>query len=167
MIIVEKPKLRFLLAGRPIDIHVEHEYRRGRTYAVGVRHNHPATCRVAIIHCHPLDTGWTIRIQRLSGDIVRLMTRSGYVEAPVELDPDDPDVLIGGRLTEPELIDQTTLERYAIEGYAGHARRKTLELRRQHVRSATIRLREAERREDWPEYRKALDDLQAIERQIA
>ena len=167
MILIDKPKLKFLLAGRQIDVDVNRAYRKGRVYAVGVRHNKPATCRVQILECKAQENGWTIRVQRLSGDIVRLMTRNGYVEAPVELDPDDPDVLIGGMTSEPEPLDAATLKRYAIEGYAGHARRKTLELRRRHVRSATIRLREAERREDWDAYRRALQDLQAIERMVA
>ena len=76
----------------------------------------------------------------------------------------DPMLAMSG---EPEAVDARTLERFAAEGLAGHARRKEILLRRQHVRSATLRLRAAERLEDWESYRRALADLQRIERDVA
>lgn len=50
MIVVDKPKLKFLLAGRSITVTVHHDrFRRGRTYAVGTAHNKPASCSATIV----------------------------------------------------------------------------------------------------------------------
>lgn len=63
---------------------------------------------------------------------------------------------------EPEAVDARSLERFAAEGMAGHARRKTAELRSRHVRTLTVRLRDAERAEDWEEYRRLLGELHRV-----
>ncbi len=110
MIIVGKETLKFLLNGRQVVARVESgAYRRNRTYAVGVRHN-KTVCRVRVIKV--VDSGDGVdelTIARVSGDEVKLFTRSGgYVRAPVEADPMDPDVLRGADFTEPEAVDDET-----------------------------------------------------------
>lgn len=67
---------------------------------------------------------------------------------------------------EPEAVDARSLERFVAEGLAGHAVRHRAELRRQHVRSATKRLHDAERRNDPEAYGAALSDLQRLHTQI-
>lgn len=157
MIVVDKAKLRFLLAGRTLEVDVTREYRRGRSYALGTS-NTRSVCRVQVLERVELEDGsWKLTI-RQSADAPRLLAaRPGPGRDYVS----DPHLAMRD---EPEAVDSTTLDRFAAEGLAGHARRKEVELRRQHVRSATIRLREAERREDWPAYRLALQDLQNVER---
>lgn len=160
MIVVDKGKLKFLLAGRITEVDVTTSYRKGRSYAVGTSHKR-SICRAEVLELQELeDATWRLKI-RLALDKPRLLAaRPGPGHDYVS----DPHLAMR---EEPEAVDARSLERYAAEGLAGHARRKTIELRRQHVRSATIRLREAERREDWQAYRAALDDLKRVEGEAA
>lgn len=115
MIVVSKANLRFLLAGRAIEVDVPREYRRGRSYALGTRHNR-TVCRVQILACRQLADGWRVTVRQMSGDEVRLLARSGsrgYVTAPVEADPADPDVLRGAASEEPEALSEEQVRHLA------------------------------------------------------
>lgn len=119
MIRIDKPKFKFLYAGHELEVDVSREYRKGRVYAAGKAHNKTASCQVQVTSCKRREGGWTITVKRLSGDVVRLMGRSGgYVTAAVELNPDDPDVLVGGWKREPEPIDPLYVRRYAETNHA-------------------------------------------------
>lgn len=52
MITLTKGQLRFLLAGRPINIDTQHQYRRGHIYAVAREGHRKSTCRALIIETH-------------------------------------------------------------------------------------------------------------------
>lgn len=131
MILIEKGQLRFLLAGRPIEVDVTREHRKHRAYAVGIRHNR-TLCHIEVTAIEKLPAGWKLTIRKLTGDQVRLFSRSGgYVTAPVEANPDDPDVLRGADFHEPEAVDEETQEQLTELG--------TLRWRQEHA------LRESER----------------------
>lgn len=67
---------------------------------------------------------------------------------------------------EPPVIDGKMLDQLAAEGLAGHARRNAAVLRRQHVRSLAIRLKDAERRGDPDGILAVCGELQNLERQM-
>lgn len=116
MIIIDQRKLRFLRAGRTITVLVARPYQPGRDYAAGVRHNR-TLLRVQVLDVAEHPDGFKIAVRQLSGDTVRLLSRSrtrGYVTATVEAAALDPRVALrGGLVDEPEPIDEATLARYA------------------------------------------------------
>ena len=57
MIIIDRPKLRFLLAGRTIQIDETRSYRKGRVYPLGVSRR-SAVCRIVVVDLEPLESGW-------------------------------------------------------------------------------------------------------------
>ena len=70
VIIIDRPKLRFLLAGRTIQIDQARTYHKGRTYPLGVS-TRSAICRVVVIDIEPLDpgqSGWRVTIKRAAID---------------------------------------------------------------------------------------------------
>jgi hypothetical protein len=93
MIIIDKPKLKFLLAGRAITITVRTgDYRKGRIYAVGLAHNRPATCKATIEDIKPLEHGFQLRIVQNREAPERYLARSmarGYTYRPEQAIPDE------------------------------------------------------------------------------
>lgn len=114
MIVVDRGRLKFLLAGRAVTVDVTREYRRHGVYALGISPR-KSSCRVQVVERFRLNDGtWRLTIKRLSGDEVRLFKRSGsYATAPVELDPADPDVLRGADFHEPEALSDEQLRHLA------------------------------------------------------
>lgn len=116
MIIIDQRKLRFLRAGRTITVVATRSYRPGRDYAAGIRHNR-TLLRVQVVDVAEHPDGFTVMVRQLSGDVVRLLSRSrtrGYVTATAEAAALDPRVALrGGLVDEPEPIDAATLARYA------------------------------------------------------
>jgi hypothetical protein len=50
LIVLDKPKLKFLLAGRTITVTVPHDrFRRGRSYSVSTAYNKPASCTATVV----------------------------------------------------------------------------------------------------------------------
>lgn len=148
MIVVDRPKLRFLLNGRQIQVDVKRDaYKKGRDYAVGTSHKR-SVCRARILEVVEIETGWRLTIQREGGDEVRLMARSvsrGVVTAPVEADPDDPDVLRGGLRDEPELVDEGTQREFSATAFARDAERRRERVREREARPLHERVAELER----------------------
>jgi hypothetical protein len=106
-------------------------------------------------------------------DMPRLLKATpGTVSGKPEATPEHQDYTarvdqaMGGSADPGEGVDARTLERFAAEGIAGHAKRNRAELRRQYVRSATKRLHDAERLNDPEAYAAALGDLQRLHAQI-
>ena len=62
MIVVDRPKLKFLLAGRVITVDVSREYKKGRIYSVGVSATKKAICRVQVLETHNTGEGWRLSI---------------------------------------------------------------------------------------------------------
>lgn len=63
MIVLDKPKLKFLLAGRSISVPVTTtRYRKGRTYSVGTAHNRPATCTATVTGITVTASGFELEI---------------------------------------------------------------------------------------------------------
>ena len=115
MIVIEKQKLRFLLAGHPLTITGINttRYRRGRTYALGITHKH-SICRVEIIELQP--TSETMRVRLANIDPPRLLAaRSEYGYT------DDPAKAMNG---EPEAVPYHDLERYTEQAQEQHADRR-------------------------------------------
>ena len=67
MIIIDRPKLRFLLAGRTIQIDETRSYRKGRVYPLGVSRR-SAVCRIVVVDLEPLESGWRVTIKRAAVD---------------------------------------------------------------------------------------------------
>jgi hypothetical protein len=61
VIIITKPKLRFLDAGRAITLTVARPRRVGRDYPAGPRHGHPVT-RVHVHACTQTPDGWELKL---------------------------------------------------------------------------------------------------------
>jgi hypothetical protein len=101
MIRLTRESLKFLLAGQSVPLEVDRQYKRGGIYSVGVARK--MICQAQVIACEEQGSHWRITVKRLSGDEARLFTHSGgTVKAPVEANPDDPDVLRGADFYEPE-----------------------------------------------------------------
>lgn len=100
-------------------------------------------------------------------DQPRLLARSpGRAGETAEQHQDyvtEPRLAMAG---EAEAVDAKSAERFAAEGYAGHARRKQTEVRRQHVRSLAIRLKDAERRKDGEAVKALIPELQSLAAQL-
>lgn len=106
MIVIERPKLRFLMAGRAVDVEVPEpaRYRKGRVYALGVTHQN-TTCRVEVMAV--TEAAIKVRLPQIDKPLL-LAKRSQY--GYVEIDPDDP-ALNNAMNDEPEPVSPQELER--------------------------------------------------------
>lgn len=135
MIIIDKPRMRFLLAGRILTIEITNpdHYRKGRSYSVGVRHN-KQVCRGEILHVDPDAGTIQIRQQILQAEPNLLARHSqyGYTSNPAQAMFGEPEAVI------PDDIERLT--------------RRDRERREQdaskQARSLGIRIKDAARRCD-------------------
>lgn len=68
MIVVDKPMLKFLQAGRSVDITAPREYRKGSIQHVGTRPKHPILRVVILDRWHDGDT-WKLSVRHWTQDI--------------------------------------------------------------------------------------------------
>lgn len=99
MILVDKPKLKFLLAGRVVLVGSSHgNYRKGRTYAVGTRANR-TICRVEVVKVVATADGFDLSIRQATEDKPRLLARNpgaqraDYVSEPSAAAADEPEAV--------------------------------------------------------------------------
>lgn len=87
MIIIDKPRMRFLLAGRTLTVETTNptQYRKGRNYSVGVRHNR-TVCRVEILHIDETSGTIQIRQQILQAEpnLLARYSQYGYTSNPAQ-----------------------------------------------------------------------------------
>ena len=87
MILLDKAKLKFLLAGRAIDVDVPRAYDKRRIYSVGVRPKH-AVCRAQILNATETADGWTLTIRQHTEDVpVFLAANPGAIRADYTTNP--------------------------------------------------------------------------------
>lgn len=105
MIIIERPKLRFLMAGRILAVPVTDptRYSIGRTYALGTTHQAPALCRVQIVTIEQL----ILKIRLAETDPPRLL-RPAKIAPRLGDYTDDPHKALPD---EPEAVDPRDIER--------------------------------------------------------
>lgn len=108
LIVVEKPKLKFLLAGRPIQVDVRREYRKGRIYAIALPDRRSSVCRAMILDALETDLGiWRVTIRHAAEDRPRLLAaRLGGPQG------DYTDRLDRAAYGEPEPLSASDLDRY-------------------------------------------------------
>jgi hypothetical protein len=122
MILIEKPQLKFLLAGRNITITSPRQYRKGRSYAVGTRPK-KTICRVLILSSSATDDGWKHEIRQHTEDEPRLLARNpgaqkrDYVSSPAE-----------AMRGEQEPIDEITITAFTMLAHARDDARERLSL---------------------------------------
>ena len=134
MIAIDKPKLKFLDAGRTLT--VEHpdpqRYHRGRNYQLRILEHRTIRRRVEILEIHA--AGITIRLARYYDPPRLLAARSqyGYTDNPAQALRD-----------EPEAISPDDLNRLAQQAQHRFAQQRADELEAQRARSIAIRLKQA------------------------
>jgi hypothetical protein len=96
LILIAQPKLRFLLAGREITTTLtkdKREWRKGRHYAVGVRHNR-TICRVILVKVTDIGDELELTIRLADVEAPRLLGRTGgYVTDPALALRDEPEAV--------------------------------------------------------------------------
>ena len=143
MIVVDKRKLRFLLAGRTLELSAGREYRKGRDYAVGV--NRKQICRATILSCEPAADGFVIRIRQHREVPLKFLARDpgaqrrDYVSEPSKAMLgehavlDDETASFYGRLAAHRHLDR---ERERLGAELDDARRQLLQIRNNQKRSS-------------------------------
>ena len=139
MIVLDKPKLKFLKAGRSVTVIVPHDrYRKGRVYSVGLAHNRPATCTCTIKGVKVTATGFELEIVQNREDQPRFLARNpgaqrrDYVTRTADALPD-----------EPEPIDAALQAKYGKEARENDLARRS----KQHDETPTVQqLQDLERR---------------------
>lgn len=162
MIIIDKPKLKFLLAGRAVQIEAGREYRKGRSYALGLSHKR-SICRVEVLDVDGSDEmGWVLSVKLASTDTPRLLAadpagmRSDYVSDPQKAARGEPEAL-----TDAQLHDLTKF-RAAVD----HGRRVApmLDMRDRLVAELDEALRSNVSRDTKDKIRAARHHLRKIDR---
>lgn len=160
MIVVDKPKLKFLLAGRTITVTVNSDrYKRGRSYAVGTAHNKASTCTATVLGIRVTDSGRELEIVQNKEGEERYLSRSvarGYTTKPEEAIPDEgATALSRGDLKHMAGANQRRFER---------EQRDELVLRQ--ARSISTKLRDAARVGDAERVRKLRRELSDLARRM-
>lgn len=88
MILIDKPKLKFLLAGRAVNIEVSSpRYTKGRVYSVGLRHSR-TICRAEVLTILTLENGYELRLKHWTQDkAVYLAANPGAIRADYTSNP--------------------------------------------------------------------------------
>jgi hypothetical protein len=142
LIVLDKPKLRFLLAGRTITVTVNHDrHRKGRSYSVSTAYNRPASCTATVIGIRVTASGRELQIIQSREAPERYLARSlarGYTTRPEDAIQDE---------------GATALSREDLKSLAGAAQRRfdreqRDEINRQQARSIHAKLRDALKRDD-------------------
>lgn len=139
MILIDKPKLKFLQAGRQVTITTSstRTYRKGRSYAAGVKANH-TLLRVFVIKAVPTDDGVELTICASAEDEIRLLGKNGgYVSDPAQ-----------ALRREPEAVDRATAKRLVALGTARWQKEHQAREDERLARTLAIRLKDAQRRGD-------------------
>lgn len=116
MIVVDRPKLKFLLAGRKIIVEVGREYRKGRDYAVGTSWKR-SVCRARVEVVEELEDGWRLTLAQVIEEKPRWFARQG-VQADYTFE------IAKAVLDEPEPLDDVTLRRFAADASERDAERR-------------------------------------------
>jgi hypothetical protein len=142
VILISKSKLRFLLAGREITTTLtkdKREWRKGRHYAVGVRHNR-TICRVLLVKITETGDELELTIRLADVEAPRLLGRTGgYVT--------DPALALRD---EPEAVDVRSQERFTAAATARDdalRRERLKELQRLPLEERVRRLQAARQRQ--------------------
>lgn len=158
MILIDKPRLKFLLAGREITLAIDpgqREYHKGRHYSVGIHHNR-TICRAQVMRLRAGAEGVELTLKLAETEPPRLLGRTGgYVTDPAMALPD-----------EPEAVDASTQDRLSELGTLRwqhfNAQRENEKL----ARSLSIRLRDAQRRGDADELARIRAEIERLEDRI-
>lgn len=158
MILIDKPRLKFLLAGREITVTVNPgrcEFRRGRQYSIGIHHN-KTICRAQLIKAHDVDQGLEMTLKLAEVDPFRLLGRTGgYVTDPALALPD-----------EPEAVDAATQEHLSTLGTLRWQHHNADRENERLARSLSIRLRDAQKRGDADELARIRRELERLEERL-
>lgn len=158
MILIDRPRLKFLLAGREVTVTVEHgqrDYRRGRVYSVGVHHNR-TVCRAQLLKLVDLGDGAELTLRRAEVEEPRLLGRTGgYVNHPTRALRD-----------EPEAVDARTQERLTELGAARWEAHNAERENERTARSLAIRIKDAQRRGDADELGRIAREIGRLEARI-
>jgi hypothetical protein len=142
LIVLDKPKLKFLLAGRTITVTVNHDrHRKGRSYSVSTAHNKPATCTATVVGIRVTSSGREIDIKQNREAPERYLARSlarGYTTRPEEAIQDEGATA----LTKEDLKSLTGAAQRRFD------RQQRDEINRQQARSIHAKLRDALKRDD-------------------
>lgn len=116
MIVVDKPKLKFLLAGRTITVTVNSDrYKRGHSYSVSTAHSKAAICRVVVVARTVIATGdgafeLAIRQDRTDEPLLLALNPAGQGRDYVSVH--EPHAL-----QEPEPVDAASREKMSAEAH--------------------------------------------------
>jgi hypothetical protein len=143
VIVVDRPQLESVLAGREVTLDPDPRYRVGRTYALGLT-SRRTVCRVEVVA-----NGDRLRVRMTMPDSPRLLGRTvGYVE----LDPANPGAAFRRAMfSEPEPIDEYDLQCFTEAAHRRHEARAGNAVAQKRARSLAIRVKEAGRRCDGTE----------------
>lgn len=160
MILIDKGRLKFLLAGREIDLTInpgKREYHAGRSYAVGTRHNH-TICRAKLRKLTELsDSEITMKLVLSEDDQFRLLGKTGgYVSSPSKAMDDDPGEAVD-KETQDKLTELGTLRWRRENAERDHERTK---------RSLRVRINDALKRDDVAALRRLRVEMERVERRI-
>lgn len=110
MILIDAGRLKFLKAGRTLELDSPHRYRIGRDYDVGVKRDHPIL-RVTVLSCDPSGGDrYALRIRQNALEPARYLTRSA---ANTRSYTDRPSAAARDRSGPLEAIPNEDLKRYA------------------------------------------------------
>lgn len=160
MIVLDKPKLKFLLAGRTITVTVNHErFRKGRTYSVSTAYNKPASCTATVVGIKVTSSGRELEIIQNREASERYLARSvarGYTTRPEEAIRDE---------------GATALTREDLKHMAGanqrrYERGQHNEMVLKQARSISLKLREAARAGDTATLRKLRKEIRDLEKRM-
>lgn len=160
MIIVDKPKLKFLLAGREVQVTSprtpSREYRVSHHYSIGTRHNH-AICRVLIVRADLGELEWVLTVRLSEAEPARLLGKTGgYTSDPGRAMDDDPG----------EAVDSATQTRLTDLGTIRWQEARLEQQQRMMARSLAVRLKDAQRRGDPDELRRICREIGRLEKQM-
>lgn len=162
MIVLDRPKLKFLLAGRAITVDVTRTYRKGRSYAVGTSHKR-SVCRVQVLEIFELnDTTRRLTIKLSTEEKPRLLAanpagmRSDYTNDPKRAAQGEPEAL-----TDAQLQDLT---KYRAAHAHGAQAAPLLDWRDRLVAELDEAMRSAPSRDTRDKLRAAKHHLTKIER---
>lgn len=159
VIVVDRSKLKFLLAGRSLLVKVSREHRKGRTYAVGTSYKN-TICRVEVLEVVPLPDGWRLEIRRVTEDTPRLLAanpagmRTDYVTDPLKAARGEPEALSDKQVQE--------LTRYRAAVAHNERTAPILDLRDRLVAELDEALRTSQSRDERDKLRAARHHLRRI-----
>lgn len=160
MIVVDRRKMKFLLAGRELEVTMDAQpkrpYRVHHVYAVGITGKR-GTCHAEVLEVTVLEEGVRLRIRHAPGgaDRTRFLARkSGYT---VISDPLDAGAV-------PPV---SAVSLIAADARARFAATRAQDVLQQRLRSLAIRLRAASKLGDLEAVREIRRELEDVERDAA